>query len=225
MPKIRALIYSQGFLYVLLMRSAYGMEGSLLMSYNSLSASLQLSSHLRKLGTESQQRHSHQGHHGDPLKNQPLLGTHHGPPLELFVVALLVSAEDVVLLKTLFVYSALLPSLPRCAPGRAALCLESKGETFGPALAVLKRPPSMDCLSHRLGGSEPGKDSSCSASALFLRLVSCQRSQKSRCWLSCPLVASRGGRLQKRSRVRNLTAMWRMQPRAPLPTHFFRHSL
>lgn len=130
LPKIRALICSQGFPYVLLMRSAYGMEGSLLMSYNSLSASLQLSSHLRKLGTESQQRHSCQGHHGDPLKNWPLLGTHRGPPLELFVFALLVSAEDVVLLKTLFVYSALLPSLPRCAPGRAALCLESKGENL-----------------------------------------------------------------------------------------------
>lgn len=186
LPEIRALIYSQGCSYVLLMRSAYGLEGSLLMSFNSLSASLQLSSHLRNLGTESPQRHSRQGQHGDPLKNRPFLGTHHGPPLGLFVFALLVSAEDVVLLKTVFVYSALLPSLPcvtfsHCAPGRAALCLESKGETFGPALAVLKRPPSMNCLSHRLGGSEPGKDSSCSASALFLRLVSCQRSLKSRC--------------------------------------------
>lgn len=126
---------------MLLMRSACGVEGSLLMSFNSLSASLQLSSHLRKLGTESQ-RHSHQGHHDDPLKNPPLLGTHYGPPLGLFVFALLVSTEDVVLLKTVFVYSALLPpplcNIQRCAPGRAGLCLESKGETFGPALAVLK---------------------------------------------------------------------------------------
>lgn len=81
LPRIRALIYSQGFSYVLLMRSACGMEGSLLMSFDSLAASLQLSSHLRKLGTESQ-RHSRQGHHGEPLKNPPLLSTHYGPPLD-----------------------------------------------------------------------------------------------------------------------------------------------
>lgn len=227
MPRIRALIYSQGFSYVLLMRSACGMEGSLLMSFDSLSASLQLSSHLRKLGTESL-RHSRQGHHGEPLKNPPLLGTHYGPPLGLFVFALLVSAEDVVLLKTVFVYSALLPllcNIQSLCPGQSRLVLRKRGGNLWAGSHSVEALPSMNCLSHRLGGSEPGKDSSCRASALFLRLVSCQRSQKSRCWLSCPLVASRGGRLRKRSQVCNLTAMWGMQPSAPLPTHFFWHSL
>lgn len=61
-------------------------------------------------------------------------------------------------------------------PRQSRNVLQKWGETFGPAITVLKCP-RMNCLSHCLSGSKPGKDSSSSAPALsvFLQLLFCQR--------------------------------------------------
>lgn len=90
------------------------------------------------------------------------------------------------------------PPVQSLCPRQSGHVLRKRGETFGPALTRFWNARGWTVwVTHCLGGSEPGRDSSSSAPALlsvFLQLVSCQRNQsgnsKSRCWLSCPLVAS-----------------------------------